>query len=160
MFRSLLAYALLAPPALACSGGTTVLDCTARGGAKSLQVCIQGDQVTYAYGPMAGPADLQLSVSVTAAENQPWAGVGRSIWEATTFRNAGYAYETWISVDRLSETNEASGGVTVMQGEKTLAQIACDPGTAKIGVWAVSDAKEARGQCWSPDRGVWGPCQN
>lgn len=154
-----LALCGFAAPALACPGGTeTVLSCTAKGGQKALQVCIQGDYVTYSYGPRRGAPELQLAEAIRAVDHQPWPGVGRTIWEATTFRNGGYAYEAWIAVDRRPAGDPPAGGVTVMQGSKTIANVDCDVGTAEVGVWAVSDAKEARGICWDASSFRWARC--
>lgn len=154
------AFAALSAPALAACGGeaVTVLSCSTGGGAKTLDVCIRDGFVTYAFGPRGGTPQLDLSVPVAEIEHQPWNGIGRSIWETTTFRNAGHAYEVHISVDRLTEGQPTTGGVAVMKGGAELARVACDPGTAIIGLWAVSDAKQAVGQCWDQGRFAWRSC--
>ena len=135
----------------------TVLGCTAKGGAKEIAVVIDGDTISYSFGPAGGAPDLQLSEPVATVLHQPWSGVGRAIWEATTFTNAGYAYEVWMSVER-QEDAVPSGGVAVLQGEAEVARIDCDPGSARVTLWAVSDAKEAQGICWDLQTFSWGSC--
>ena len=138
-------------------GSETVLACTAGGGAKALSVCIEGDAVRYTYGSPGAEPDLRLSEPVAQVAHQPWPGIGRAIWEATTFMNAGYAYEAWISTER-NEDAVPEGGVNVLKGEAEVARITCDPGTATIGLWAVDDAKQARGICWDMETLKWGSC--
>jgi len=158
--KSVLAWVCMAGAALAgCpQGATTVLGCTLGGGAKTLSLCIDGDTVRYDFGKTGQPPELSLSEPVATVAHQPWPGVGRAIWEATTLTNAGYAYEVWMSVDRLSENALPEGGVNVMQGEKTVAELRCDPGTASVSLWAVDDAKQALGICWNFETFSWGGC--
>lgn len=142
------------------AGATPALSCPVQGGQKQLDLCIQGATLHYSFGRSGAAPDLALSVPVTAAEHQPWHGVGRSIWEATTLRNDGYAYEVYASVDRMVEDAQMakSGGVTVFQGDKEVAHLVCDPGRAELTLWAVTDAKEAAGQCWRAEAQIWAPC--
>ncbi len=136
----------------------TVLSCTAKSGSRVLDVCIEGAQISYAYGRRGAPAELRLAEPVATIAHQPWNGIGRSIWEATTFMNAGFAYEVFISVDRMAEGQPITAGVAVMQGARDVARVDCDPGSAEIGLWAVSDAKQALGICWDLSRFAWAPC--
>lgn len=153
-------WLVMAGPALAVCGAdeTTVLDCTTRGGRNTLNVCLSGETIRYAYGPRGAVPELQLTDSVTGVEHRPWAGIGRAIWESTTFRNAGYAYEVFLSVDRMSENPGAEGGVTVSRGDEVLATVTCDPGSVTIGLWVVSDAKKALGICRDPAKQAWVAC--
>ena len=161
MLRFLLPLALLPLPAAACGAGeTTVLSCTARQTTRLLEVCIAGDLIRYSYGKPGRAPDLSLSEPVATVLHEPWAGVGRSIWEETTFLNEGHAYEVFISTDRMDETHPTDGGVSVTKGGAEVARIDCDPGSATIGLWAVSDAKAARGVCWDPGNHRWGGCSN
>lgn len=122
---------LAAPVAAGCTGGAeTVLSCTARGGSKALEVCIAGREIGYAYGPRGAAPELRLVRDVAEIENRPWPGIGRTLWEETTFRNDGYAYLVHISVDRLDENATPEGGVIVLRGGATLARVDCDPGAA------------------------------
>lgn len=155
-----LAYLTAGPAGAAClPDETTVLSCTARNGAKTIDMCMAGGYVRYAFGPRGGAPELTLSVPVRDIEHHPWNGIGRSIWESTTFRNAGHAYEVYISVDRVAENNPTSGGVTVLNSGTPIAQVDCDPGTATITIWAISDAREALGLCWDTSDFRWTACQ-
>lgn len=137
----------------------TILSCTLRDGTRAVDVCITGEDVTYAFGKPGLAPELTLSAPILEVHHQPWHGVGRSIWESTTFHNAGHAYEVYISVDRLTDDHPTSSGITVTKGGEEIAQLDCDPGSDTIGLWALSDAKAARGQCWQPDSLDWGACQ-
>lgn len=157
--RTTLAVALCsaAPAFAACvPEGGTVLSCTAGGGAKSLDVCISGSDITYRYGPRGGAAELTLRAHVAQVEHQPWPGIGRAIWENTTFRNGSYAYEVHAGFDKIDQTD--SGGVTVFRGGAEIASVSCDPGSVTTGFWAVSDAKKAHGLCWDLNSHGWGGC--
>lgn len=144
----------------ACAPGeVTVLSCTAKSGARVLDVCIGGDQISYAYGRPGQPPELRLTEPVASVAHQPWNGVGRSIWEATTFFNPGHAYEVFISVDRMAEGQPTASGVSVQRGGAEVARVDCDPGTDRMTLWAVSDAKQALGLCWDMGLFAWGPCQ-
>ena len=145
----------------ACPVGTqTVLTCTAKGGAKTLAVCIDPGraEISYAYGNPGRQPELFMSRSIDEIDHRPWPGIGRSIWESTVFYNQGYAYEVFISVDRMAEDQPPIGGVVLRKDNHQVAQVDCDAGTAEIGLWAVSDAKEALGLCWDQDRQNWNKC--
>lgn len=160
VIKSVFAWVCMAGAALAdCPGGTTtVLSCTLGGGAKTLSLCIDGETIRYDFGKTGQAPELRLSEPVAKVAHQPWPGVGRAIWEATTFSNAGYAYEVWMSVDRLIEDAPQEAGVTVTKGDKTLAELRCDAGSVDAGFWAVDDAKEAQGICWNMHSFAWEGC--
>ena len=141
-------------------GNTLVLSCLARGGDKALDVCIGAGSrtISYSYGPPGGPAELSLSQPVAGVEHHPWPGIGRNIWETTVFHNAGYTYEVFISVDRMAEDDPVMGGVQLFRDGAEIARVECDAGTVNIGLWAVSEAKEALGYCWNQDLETWGIC--
>ena len=121
-------------------------------------VCIPGADITYSYGVPGRPPELFLSEPVTTITHDPWQGVGRTIWEATTFTNGAYSYEIAISVDRMDENHPTQGSVTVKKNGETLTHLQCDPAGLIIGLWAVTDAKETLGVCWYPRLFRWGPC--
>jgi hypothetical protein len=78
VFLSLLgvqSYAACLPPA------EPFLSCTLRNGAKTLDVCIANDTLSYTYGPKSGPAELALTQSARDVDYEPWPGIGRTIWE-------------------------------------------------------------------------------
>lgn len=153
-------WLVMAGPALAVCGAdeTTVLDCTTRGGRNTLNVCLSGETIRYAYGPRGAVPELQLTDSVTGVEHRPWAGIGRAIWESTTFRNAGYAYEVFLSVDRMSENPGAEGGVTVSRGDEVLATVTCDPGQRDHRAVGRQRCKKALGICRDPAKQAWVAC--
>ena len=136
--------------------GGTVLSCTTGGGAKALDVCIAGSDISYRYGPRGAAPELSLNAHVAQVEHQPWPGIGRTIWENTTFRNGSYAYEVYAAFDKIDQTD--SGGVTVYRGGSEIASVTCDPGSVTLGMWAVSDAKQAHGVCWDLNSHSWGRC--
>ena len=140
---------LLPGPALADCAEETFVSCTIKG--KPLDVCVQGDRVTYAYGP-EGARELELSEPLSALTHQPWSGVGRSIWEGLSFRNAGYTYEAYLSFDRLNPDGAMEGGVSVLKGDDLVAQLACDAGTVEGEFDTVSDAMAAQGFCWNHEQ--------
>jgi len=145
----------------ACRAGTdTVLSCTARGGAKALDVCLDtgAGEISYAYGAPGRTPELYLSRSIAAIDHRPWPGIGRSIWESTVFYNNGYAYEVFTSIDRMAENQPPIGGVLLYKGRQQVARVDCDAGSAEIGLWAVSDAKDALGLCWDQGAQIWNNC--
>ena len=119
---------------------TTVLSCTTGRGTKQLDVCITGDRVTYRFGPHTAP-DLRLSAPIKEVAHQPWPGIGRAIWESTTFRNGAFSYEVYGAYDKIDQTS--NGGVTVTEQGREIAALTCDSGTAELGLFALSDAKRA-----------------
>lgn len=160
-FRHAWPVALLvcAGPAFACPGGAeTVLSCLVGSGAKQLEVCLTDDNVSYVFGVPGEVAELTLAEPIGTVRHTPWSGVGRSIWESTTFRNGDHAYEVYISVDRLSEDQPSESGVLVWRGEEMLADIKCLPETQVIGLWAMSDAKAAKGLCYRGEDEAWIAC--
>jgi len=64
----------------------------------------------------------------------------------------------FISVDRMAEDQPPIGGVVLRKDNHQVAQVDCDAGTAEIGLWAVSDAKEALGLCWDQGTQNWNKC--
>jgi hypothetical protein len=134
-------------PALAdCGAGTEVFTCQI--GAKALEICHVGDDLTYAFGPKGAP-ELTISESLTTVNFAPWPGVSSNIWETVTFVNGDYAYEVWTSVARDPEaTDGQQGGVRVLNGEEMVAELTCDPGTASNALDVIWDLKESVGMCW------------
>jgi hypothetical protein len=151
---------LLSLPAFAqCyPGETQVLACSARNGTKEISLCIAGDTIRYSYGKPGLRPELILSEPITTVAHQPWGGVGRAIWEATTLHNGAFSYEIYASVDRMAEENPESGGVSVYNGNQHVTDVACDVGQIDLTLWAVQDAKEAAGMCWRHETQTWGDC--
>lgn len=151
---------LLAPSAQAqCySGETQVLSCSARNGAKEISLCISGDTIRYSYGKPGLRPELILSEPIATVAHQPWGGIGRGIWEATTFYNGDYRYEVYVSVDRMAEVNAEGGGVSVYKGEQHVTDVGCDVGKIDLNLWVVQEAKEAAGVCWHRETQTWDQC--
>lgn len=150
--------ALLPLPAMAACPQDTFLSCPVDGG-EWLQVCINADSFTYAFGPRDRP-DLSLTVPMSAGTVAPWPGVGSAIWSSVGFTNGGYTYEVWASVDRNPDDANPQGGVNVLLGDSLLAQRSCAPGSVTTPAFMLEDAMAAAGWCWNLDARRWGraPC--
>lgn len=62
------------------------------------------------------------------------------------FWNRGIAYEVWSSFDRIAEIMGVEGGVTVLDGQTTLATLTCDPGSVSRELIIISDLKSDTGK--------------
>ena len=160
--RCLACLSMVASSASACpSGSETFVSCTVEDGRKSLDVCLEGDVVTYRFGEVGQPPELAMSVPVRDVEFEPWPGWSRSIWEGVTFRRGDYAYEAFGGFDRMAGEGdevvvEPFGGVIVFRGEEPIAELNCDPGPTGYGFSsAIYDAKIAAGLCWDNREFVW-----
>lgn len=157
-----LTLALLLPglAQAACTGGAqTAFSCTTKGGQNQLQICIDGRIGVYTYGPRGAAPDLTLARRAPEFDYVPWNGIGRYIWEETTFYNAGYAYAVWYSIDKMRPNAPVEGGVTVSRSKKVIAEIKCDPGSVDARFDGLSGAFARSGLCWDPGRQVWGGCR-
>lgn len=138
--------------ALAC--GEIIHACTFKGGTTAVQVCLNNDTVSYAYGPNGGTPDLSLEVSIRDAEYTPWPGVGNSIAEGVTFRNGGFSYEVFGGSPKLDENDELGpmfGGIVISENDETIARLSCDVGSVVWGGYGtdgIYGAKTDAGQCW------------
>ena len=154
MRRIAFLLAVLPLPAFAdCPAGGEVFSCQI--GAKGLEICHQGDDLTYAFGPKGAP-ELTISESLTTVNFTPWPGVSNNIWENVVFVNDDYAYDVWTSVARDPEdTIGLQGGVRVLNGEETVAELTCDPGTPSQSLDGIWDLKESVGMCWEFSSFSW-----
>jgi hypothetical protein len=157
--RAALLLAVLAAPAAspiwAACQGDEAFSCQV--GAKTLEVCYWKGMLTYRFGPEGKP-ELTLNEPLETVAFTPWPGISSSIWETVAFRNDGYVYEVWTSVERDPESTEPrAGGVRVTQGDKTVAELDCDRGTA-TGMDTLYDLKEGIAQCWDMETRTWGLC--
>ena len=153
--RAALLLAVLAAPAHAACQGDMGFSCQI--GTKSLDVCYWKGMLTYLYGPDGKP-ELAISEPFETVAFTPWPGISSSLWETVAFQNDGYTYEVWTSVERDPESTEPrSGGVRVMQGQTTVAELDCDPGTA-TSMDVLYDLKDGIGQCWDMESQSWGLC--
>lgn len=150
--RAVLLLALLAAPAHAACQGDEAFSCQI--GAKTLDVCYWKGMLTYRFGPDGKP-EITLSERLETVAFTPWPGIGSSLWETVAFQNDGYTYEVWTSVERDPEASEPrSGGVRVMQGDTTVAELTCDRGTA-TSMDGLYDLKDGIGQCWDMETQSW-----
>lgn len=122
-------------PAVACPAGMkTFLNCTAKGGAKRIELCVGKKGIRYSYGPARGKPELRLHRPLSAVKHTPWSGVGRNIWEDLTFHNGGYAYTVAISRDRM-KLSKPYGAVFVERNGREVARVECDPGRIRLELW-------------------------
>jgi hypothetical protein len=155
MRAALLLLALAASPVRAACQGDEAFSCQI--GAKRVEVCSWKGMLTYSFGPEGKP-ELSLNEPLETVAFTPWPGVSSSIWETVAFRNKGYSYEIWTSVERDPDSTEPrAGGVRVLQGEKTVAELDCDKGTATP-MDTLYDLKDGIGQCWNMEAQAWGLC--
>ena len=153
--RAALLLVVLAAPAHAACQGDEAFSCQI--GAKTLEICYWKGMLTYRFGPEGKP-ELMLNEPLETVAFTPWPGIGSSLWETVAFRNEGYIYEVWTSVERDPEATEPrAGGVRVMQGTDTVAELACDRGTATP-MDKLYDLKDGIGQCWDMEAQTWGLC--
>jgi len=143
--------------------GMPLFHCTVKHGAKTVDVCLQDSVAYYRFGPVAAPAEMLLAQPVAEVHMSPWNGIGRMIYEEVGFSNAAFDYAVHYAIDRLPEDGEVrstiSGGVTVIKGDQTMAQLACDAGSISVNdLYPLYEAKEAVGQCWDREIFRWGPC--
>ena len=137
--------------------------CTVKGGAKTVDLCLQNQVAYYRFGPVNGPAEMLLARPVREVHMMPWNGVGRAIYEEAGFNNEAFDYTIYYAIDRIPEEDEVkvsvSGGVTVIKGDQTMAQLVCDAGSVSVNdIYPLYEAKEAAGQCWDRAAFQWGPC--
>jgi len=136
----------------------SVLECTFKKGKKTVSVCISGDSIFYEYGKTGAKPDLRLVENIRDVDHLPWPGIGRSIWNETTFYNAEYSYSIYMSMDRMSDEHPIDAGIVVAKAGKELARLECDKKNLKLGLFEVSDTKKQFGQCWDMEREKWRAC--
>ena len=147
----LLALAPL-PAAAACPAENTVFSCQI--GAKSLDLCHSGDALVYTFGPEGKP-ELTLTEPLETLDFTPWPGIGRYYWDAVRFRNAGFTYEIYSSIERGPDaTTGRLAELSVLEGDTELARLTCDEGTAGS-LEMIYDLKKSIGQCWDYDSESW-----
>lgn len=153
--RALLLTLVLLPSAAFadCAPGNEIFSCKI--GKNILEICDTGAALAYSFGKPGNP-DLTLTEPIETVDFTPWPGIGGAIWENVTFYNKGYSYEVWTSIQRdPQDTSGRSGGVTVMNGEKTQATLTCDQGTASQSLDVIYDLKQRAGQCWNFETKAW-----
>lgn len=153
--RAALLLILLAAPAHAICQEEEIFSCPI--GKKVVEVCSFRGELTYTFGREGSP-EIILYEPLETVTYTPWPGIGRAIWDMVAFENEGVTYEVWSSFDRLDENAVLEGGVNVLQGDETLATLACDKGSVRWGLDRISDLKAGIGQCWDYDSQAWGQC--
>ncbi len=139
--------------------------CTLRGGTKHLQICLNGPNAVYKYGPATGAPELEIITAVSTLDYLPWPGIGRDIWESVTFANGSFRYEVAAGFSRPMGEGDAVpspayGSIRISRDGTEIAQILCDAGSVD---WTYGgglyDAKSALGLCWTgyPEN-TWSPC--
>lgn len=158
MRAAFLLLALAAPaagPVWAACQGDEAFSCQI--GAKRVEVCYWKGMLTYRFG-RDGKAEITLNEPLESVAFTPWPGIGSSLWETVAFHNEGYTYEVWTSVERDPEATEPrAGGVRILQGEETVAELSCDRGTATP-MDTLYDLKDGIGQCWDMGSQTWVLC--
>ncbi len=145
----------------------TFLSCTFSNGGKAVDVCVEGNNLTYRFGRVGHAPDLSLSVSVIDAEYTPWPGVSNSIWETVAFQNQETRYEVTGAINRIYPKNEnddirveLNGYIEVISGGETQATLNCDAGSVDFAYGgSIYDAKKAAGQCWMFEERFWAACK-
>ena len=149
----------------------TFLSCTFSQGRKVVDVCVDGDNLTYSFGRVGKAPDLVMSVPVVDADYTPWPGIGRSIWESVAFQNQDARYEVSYVIDRIFPEDETEdiqleyyGYIEVIVGNESQIALSCDDGSVVSGGDSLYDTKTAAGQCWDaegmdPEGWRWMACK-
>jgi len=149
MHRLFCAALILAPlPGWACDGAL-VMSCTARQGARVVEICLTGGDFVYTYGPPGRAPELSLREPLANGTLYPWQGFGRAIAETIAFYTGDFRYEVSYSVDRLLEGQPTDGSVRVTRTDAEVAFIACDPGSTVTSFFVAADAMADLGLCWN-----------
>jgi hypothetical protein len=150
---ALLLVLLPLPAAAACPNDTEIFSCTITG--KPLQICHWKGALIYNFGPLDAP-ELSIAEPLETVAFTPWPGAGNYIWETVVFRNEGFTYEVWTSIERGPDaTTGLEAAVTVFEGEAEIARLDCDKGTPTNSLDRIYDLKQSIGQCWDYDTRTW-----
>ena len=95
--------------------GATAFACMIEKNSKIVSVYVNNNKIMrYRYRAAFSTPELELYAS--AVDNFDGFynhGVGRYLWHAATFPNAGYSYVVSFSVDRLDENHPIEGSIQV-----------------------------------------------
>jgi hypothetical protein len=142
---------LLPLPAFADCAGETLVNCPING--NQLEVCNNGDLLTYSYGPQGAP-ELQLSAKPEEAF-MPWDGTGRTEWEMISFTSKDARYDVVFSIDKMEENAQPEWGVTVEQGGEIVGNLTCESTDQNMRFTQLYEQVEAKGFCWDRSTGSW-----
>lgn len=157
----LTALPALAPAQEGCFGaGLPLFHCTMKDGAKTLDVCLQGEAAFYRFGPRDGAAEMLLAHRVEDIHLTPWNGIGSNIYEELEFWAGDVTFQVHYRLERIAADNpDISGGVRVFRADQMLADLACDEGSVEERDFdMLFQAKERAGQCYNADAFMWSPC--
>jgi hypothetical protein len=155
-FSGLAATIFLPNLAMAQCGAETLFSCQT--GGKIVEVCLDGDTVSYAFGPKNKP-DMEISTPLTELSYRPWNGIGSMMSDAVQFTNGDYSYEVWAGIQKMNDETapapEWSGGVNILKGEDLVAYLDCDTIPDVYQLDSLNDLKQAAGQCFDFDSQSW-----
>lgn len=137
-----LTLTLIPPAAWAqCQNGPELFSCKFSHGKKSVHICQDGADYTYAYGRIGRAPELFLQRSLNEIHFTPWSGVGRYYWEEVQFDNKSVSYLISFSSDRLSEGDTVpEGQVSVHEDDNRLALLVCDTGSVRMNMTPLANA--------------------
>ena len=150
---SILTITLL--PTLAAAMDGNFLACKV--GAKQLSLSIQGETVTYSFGP-AGKPELVRQEPVATVDFQPWSGVGRTDTNIVTFHNHSHSYTVVSSTNYGNYRNDIHYhdiSIWIERDGKELAILECNEQFAGDPLDHLRVAKAAIGQCWNREQEQW-----
>ncbi len=155
------AIGLFAATSAAAECGSQIMACTFDNGAKTAEICLSDDLVTYTYGPTGGDPDLVIDTPIETVDYRPWSGVGASIWETIVVFNGETGYQMTAGFERDPDRDAGYGGISVQQNGSEINYLTCDPDSID---WSygnlLAKAKRDRGLCWggTPEEG-WVACE-
>jgi len=153
-------------PTVSLACGELIQSCTFNDGAKTVTVCLEPNDVTYAFGQTGGVPELALDVPIVDVDYVPWPGVGNSIWESIRFYNGEATYVVTAGFQKLQEDQDEPdppfGAVEVYINNELAADLVCDAGSvewAGFGTDGIYGAKTEAGQCYDHGEGEWITCE-
>lgn len=155
--RAVIALVLMTTPAFACDD--PLFACTMAGKARMVQVCQTDTGFSYSYGKRGEAPELMLAEPFSAGTYTPWPGVSRTIWDSIAFRNAGFTYEVWTSIERGPGDADRQGGITILKGDAVQTTLSCAKGSITARIDDAYSVMEAAGYCQDDASRQWvTPC--
>ena len=114
------------------SDETILLSCTVEEGARTLNLCLAGQTLHYAFGPTGGTPTLEMTRDFEDVQYTPFAGTGATIYENVTLFNGNYGYEMFTSSRlRIEPDAIADGGIIVRLPDGDTQTLSCDTDTVQ-----------------------------
>lgn len=111
---------------------TALLSCTFRAGERTLNLCLSGDTLHYAFGPTGGTPTLEMVRPFEDVRYTPFSGAGATIYENVTLYNGNTGYEMFTSSRiRVDQDALAEGGIVVLLPNGDSQTLTCDAGTVR-----------------------------